>query len=198
MSELVEEFVLPIRQMVERLSAGELLGLATDTTYALVAAISSRRGVTRLRELRNLPPSRPLSLLFHDLTPISRFAFIDRTAYRLVKSLIPGHYTFILRATKEVPRLLLNRQRTVGIRFPGRPLVTALCEAMTLPLVSASAALPDGGYAESAEALAELYPDVELVANGGHQPAEPSTVIDLTGPAPVLVRQGAGKLPFEM
>jgi tRNA threonylcarbamoyl adenosine modification protein (Sua5/YciO/YrdC/YwlC family) len=186
------EFETPIREQTRLLREGGVIGLATDTTYALIAALSSRRGVERLREMRHLPPSKNLSLLLRDLTDISRYAYVDRIGYRLVKRLTPGRFTFVLRATKEVPRLTLTNQRTVGIRICGVSIVDALCESLGEPLISASAVLGSGGYAETAEELAAEYPSADAVMDGGTRIPEVSTVIDLTGPTPHILRTGSG------
>ncbi len=195
MAAIRDEFETPLREIAALLKEGGVIGLATDTTYALVAALSSKKGVERLRDLRNLPPSKNLSLLLKDLTLISHYAYIDRVGYRLMKRLTPGRYTFILRATKELPRLTLTKQRTVGVRICGVPIVDAVCEAIGEPLISGSAVSGDGnGYCETAEAFAETYPRLDLVLEGGFHLAEASTVIDLTGSAPAILREGSGPL----
>jgi tRNA threonylcarbamoyl adenosine modification protein (Sua5/YciO/YrdC/YwlC family) len=186
------EFETPIREQTRLLREGGVIGLATDTTYALVAALTSRKGVERLRDMRHLPPSKPLSLLIRNLTDISRYAYIDRIGYRLVKRLTPGRFTFVLRATKDVPRLTLTNQRTVGIRICGVSIVDALCESLGEPLISASAVITGGGYAETADELAAEYPQANAVLDGGTHLAEVSTLIDLTGPTPQVLRTGSG------
>lgn len=175
------------------LQKGGVVGLATDTTYALVAALSSKRGVERLREMRRVAPSKPLSLLMKDLTEISRFAFVDRIGYRLMKRLTPGQFTFILRATKEVPRMTLTKQRTVGVRIPDVPIVTAILDALGEPLVSGSAVVWNVGYAEDPEQIVACYPELDLFLDAGHKACETSTVIDLTGTTPVVVRMGSAE-----
>lgn len=192
MAQIRGEFETPIREQTRLLREGGVIGLATDTTYALVAALTSRKGVERLREMRHLPPSKNLSLLIRDLTDISRYAYIDRIGYRLVKRLTPGRFTFVLRATKDVPRLTLTNQRTVGIRICGISIVDALCESLGEPLISASAVVDGDRYAESAEELAQEYPQADAVMDGGIHLPEVSTVIDLTGPTPQVLRSGSG------
>ena len=194
MVRIYSEFEVSIRELAESLEKGGVIGLATDTTYALVAALSSRRGVEKLRELRKVPPSKNLSLLIKGLTQISKFAYIDRIGYRLVKRVTPGHYTFILKATKEVPRLTLTKQRTVGIRICGMPLIDAMCEAIGEPLISGSAVLPPNGYCETASAVAEKYPELDYVFDGGFCSANYSTVIDLTESNPIIQREGIGNI----
>lgn len=193
MAKVTAEFETPIREIAGILEKGGIVGVATDTTYALIAALSSRAGVEHLRKLRNLPPSKPLSLLLSDLGDISRWAFVDRSAYRLMKRLSPGKYTFILRATKEVPRATLTNQRTVGIRIIQTNVIEALCKALPCPLISASAANREGGYAQTAQELNELYPELNLIIDSGIVVPDVSTIIDLTGSEPVILREGSEK-----
>ncbi|RMH59810.1 MAG: threonylcarbamoyl-AMP synthase [Candidatus Hydrogenedentota bacterium] len=189
------EFERPLREVAAVLRKGEVIGAATDSVYALLAALDSRRGVATLREIRRIPPAKPLALLLNDFSRVSKLAFLDRPAYRLIRRLTPGHFTFILRATKALPRLTLTRQRTVGIRIIECPIINALCEAVGGPLVSASAARPEGGYAETAEEVAWLYPEAERVLDRGPVSPAPSTVIDLTGAHPEILRIGTPAPP---
>lgn len=193
MARIVPEYETPVRELAASLASGAVVGLATDTTYALVAQLTSRSGVESLREMRRIPPSKPLALLLPDLAMISQYAYVDRIAFRLMKRLAPGSYTFVLRATKEVPRMTLTNQRTVGIRICGKKIINALCLALDTPLISASAVMGDG-YAETAAEVAEEYPALECVVDSGTIPAEASTIIDLTGATPMILRAGAGSV----
>lgn len=189
MTRITGEFSESIREIAAAIERGGVIGVGTDTTYALVTGISSKTGVERLREMRKIPPSKNLSLLMPDLTEISRWAFVDRAAYRMMKRLTPGRYTFILRATKEIPRVTLTNQRTVGIRICDKPIVVALCRSLASPLISASAAVGEG-YASTAEEFASAYPGLELIIDSGTIRPEVSTIIDLTGAEPVTLREG--------
>lgn len=193
MPEIAKEFEIPIREVADLLRDGEIISLATDTTYAIVAALSSKKGVEKLRRVRNVSASKNLSLLLKDLSSISQYAFLDNTGYRLIKRLTPGHYTFILRATKKVPRLTLTNQRTVGIRICGKDFINALCDALDEPLISGSAIISPDRYCETAEEVELNYPDVSYIFDAGLMPAERSTVIDLTGALPNILREGLGK-----
>lgn len=196
MVQIAGEYARPVRELAKMLERGDVIGVATDTTYALVASVDSKEGVTKLRDMRSLPATKSLSMFLKNLSSVSRFAFMDRTAFRLMKKTTPGSYTFILRATKEVPRLLLTKQREVGVRICGVTMVETLLETLGSPIVTASAAYHDS-YAETAEETAEAYPKAALVLDGGRCLSKPSTIVDLTGGSPVIVREGTGDIgPF--
>ena len=199
MVRIYSEFEVSIRELAESLEKGGVIGLATDTTYALVAALSSRRGVEKLRELRKVPPSKNLSLLIKDLTQISKFAYIDRIGYRLVKRVTPGHYTFILKATKEVPnRLQHEKRKTIGLRVPDNKVLQSLLTILGEPLLSTSLILPNEKEAllDSEEMIERVSKQVDCIIDGGWLGTEVSTVIDLHEDTPVLVRAGKGAVDF--
>ncbi|MDZ4202719.1 MAG: L-threonylcarbamoyladenylate synthase [Gallionella sp.] len=184
-----------IRQAAEMLRDGAVIVYPTDSGYALGCHLDDKDAVTRIRQIRGVDDKHHMTLVCRDLSEIARYARIDNSKFRLLKANTPGSYTFILDATKEVPRRLQHPKRsTVGIRVPDHPVALALLEELDEPLLSSTLILPDGIYPltdveEIRERLEQL---VELVIEGGAVGLEPSTVIDLTGDDPVLIRQGKG------
>jgi tRNA threonylcarbamoyl adenosine modification protein (Sua5/YciO/YrdC/YwlC family) len=156
--------------------------------------------VERLRRIRGIDDKQLLSLLVRDLSELSNFAMVDNQQYRLIKSVTPGPYVFVLQATKEVPRRLSHPSRkTIGLRVPDHAITLALLEALGEPLLASTLILPpDTEPLNDPEEIRErLEKQVELVIDSGACPAEPSTVIDLSSGEPVLVRAGRGSLePF--
>ncbi|SDV49300.1 L-threonylcarbamoyladenylate synthase [Chitinasiproducens palmae] len=189
-----------IKQASEILAAGGLVALPTDSCYALVCHLDDRQAVDRLRRLRGIDDRQHLSLLVRDLSELANFAMVDNQQYRLIKSVTPGPYVFVLEATREVPRRLSHPSRkTIGLRVPSHPLTQALLETLGQPLIASTLILPpDDEPLNDPEAIRErLEKQIELVIDGGACAAEPSTVIDLTGASPQLVRAGRGALePF--
>ena len=189
-----------IRQAAEVLRSGGVIVYPTDSCYALGCHLDDKDAVTRIRQIRNLDEQHHMTLMCRDLSEISRYALVDNTKFRLLKSNTPGSYTFILGATKEVPRRLQHPKRsTIGIRIPDHPVALALLEELGEPILSSTLILPEEeGVLNDAERIRELLEKkVDLVIDGGAVGADFTTVIDLTGDVPVLVRRGKGDIaPF--
>lgn len=184
-----------IRQAAAMLRDGGIVVYPTDTCYALGCHLDDKDAVTRIRQIRQLDEQHHFTLMCRDLSEISRYARVDNSKFRLLKANTPGNYTFILEATKEVPKRLQHPKRsTIGIRIPDHPVALALLEEMGEPILSSTLILPDAEWPlNDAELIRELLEKkVELVIDGGSVGVDFSTVIDLTGDAPVLLRQGKG------
>ncbi|KND56465.1 hypothetical protein BPUN_0601 [Candidatus Paraburkholderia kirkii] len=189
-----------INQAVQIVRDGGIVVLSTDSSYALACHLDDKDAVERLRRIRGIDDKQLLSLLVRDLSELSNFAMVDNRQYRLIKSVTPGPYVFVLQATKEVPRRLSHPSRkTIGLRVPDHVITLALLEALGEPLLASTMILPpDTEPLNDAEEIRErLEKQIELVIDAGACPAELSTVIDLSAGEPVLVRAGRGSLePF--
>ena len=189
-----------IRQAAAMLRDGGIVVYPTDSCYALGCHLDDKDAVTRIRQIRQLDEQHHLTLMCRDLSEISRYARVDNSKFRLLKSNTPGSYTFILEATKEVPKRLQHPKRsTIGIRIPDHPVALALLEELGEPMSSSTLILPDEEWPlNDAERIRELLEKkVELVIDGGAVGVDFTTVIDLTGDKPVLLRQGKGDIaPF--
>ena len=189
-----------IRQAAAMLREGGIVVYPTDSCYALGCHLGDKDAVTRIRQIRQLDERHHLTLMCRDLSEISRYARVDNSKFRLLKSNTPGSYTFILEATKEVPKRLQHPKRsTVGIRIPDHPVALALLEELGEPMSSSTLILPDEEWPlNDAERIRELLEKkVDLVIDGGVVGVDFTTVIDLTGDAPILLRHGKGDIaPF--
>ena len=188
-----------IRHAVEIIRDDGLVVYPTDSSYALGCHVGDKRGMDRIRRIRALDNRHNFTLVCRDLSEIAVYARVDNSAYRLMKSLTPGPYTFILRATHEVPRRLQNpKRKTIGIRIPDHAITQALLEELGEPLMSSTLILPgrDMPETDAVEIREQLERDVDLVIDGGHCGFEPTTVIDMTSGAPVVLREGCG--PVDM
>jgi tRNA threonylcarbamoyl adenosine modification protein (Sua5/YciO/YrdC/YwlC family) len=189
-----------INQAVQIIRDGGIVALPTDSSYALACHLDDKNAVERLRRIRGIDDKQHLSLLVRDLSELANFAMVDNQQFRLLKSVTPGPYVFVLQATKEVPRRLSHPSRkTIGLRVPDHRITLDLLEALGEPLLASTLILPpDTEPLNDAEEIRErLEKQVELVIDSGPCAAEPSTVIDLSGDEPVLVRAGRGSLePF--
>ncbi len=184
-----------IKQAAQIIHGGGIVALPTDSCYALVCHLDDKDAVMRLRRLRAVDDKHHLTLLCRDLSEIAQYARIDNRQYRLLKSATPGPYTFILEATKEVPRRLSHPSRkTIGLRVPENRIAHALLEELGQPLLGTTLILPEGQepLTDPEEIRDRLERQIELVIDGGACSLEPTTVIDLTGEEPVLLRQGRG------
>lgn len=189
-----------IRQAAEIVRAGGVIAYPTDSCYALGCHLDDKAAVTRIRAIRGLDDSHHMSLMCRDLAEIARFAKVDNRAYRLLKANTPGSYTFLLTATKEVPRRLQHpRRATIGLRVPDHPVALALLEELGEPLVSTTLLLPGESepMSEGEQIRSRLERQIELVLDSGPCGFAMTTVVDLSGETPELVRAGRGPLqPF--
>ncbi|HEV7616523.1 MAG TPA: L-threonylcarbamoyladenylate synthase [Burkholderiaceae bacterium] len=189
-----------IKQAAQIIDAGGIVALPTDSCYALVCHLDDKNAVERLRRIRAVDDKHHLTLLCRDLSEISSYARVDNRQYRLLKATTPGPYTFILEATKEVPRRLSHPSRkTIGLRVPENRIAHALLEELGQPLLGTTLILPGQGepLTDPDDVRELLERQVELVIDGGACGLEPTTVLDLTGEEPVLIRQGRGSAaPF--
>jgi len=184
-----------IRQAVEIIRADGLIVYPTDSSYALGCHVGDKRGMERICRIRALDKKHNFTLVCRDLSEIAIYAKVDNSAYRLLRSLTPGPYTFILSATHEVPRRLQNpKRKTIGIRVPDHPIAQALLAELGEPLMSSTLILPgkDMPETEAEEIRERLEREVDLVIDGGHCGVEPTTVIDMSEGAPQVLRLGCG------
>lgn len=187
-----------IKQSVDIIKRGGLIAYPTDSAYALGCHIGDKMALDRVRALRDLDKEHNFTLLCRDLSELASFARVDNAAFRLLRNHTPGPFTFILNATSDVPRRLLHpKRKTVGLRIPENNIALALVEELGEPMLTCSLILPDNHLPETdAEQIREqLEHQVDLVIDGGHCGVDPTTVVDLTGAAPVIRRQGKGELP---
>jgi tRNA threonylcarbamoyl adenosine modification protein (Sua5/YciO/YrdC/YwlC family) len=186
-----------VHQAVEILRNDGLLVYPTDSSYALGCRVGDKRGMERIRRIRQLDNKHNFTLMCRDLSEISTYARVDNSSYRLMKSLTPGAYTFILRATHEVPRRLQHpKRKTIGIRIPDHPVAQALLEELGEPMMSSTLILPGADMPETdAHDIRErLEHDVDLVIDGGSCGVEPTTVVELVDGVPEVVREGCGSV----
>lgn len=186
-----------IKQAAEMLRNGAVIVYPTDSGYALGCHLDDKDAVQRIRQIRGVDDKHLMTLVCRDLSELAKYARVDNAQFRLLKNNTPGSYTFILEATREVPRRLQHPKRsTVGLRIPDHPVALALLDELNEPLLSSTLILPDEELPltdvdEIRERLERL---VDLVIEGGTVGVEPTTVIDLTDAVPVLVRRGKGEI----
>ncbi|MBI5660491.1 MAG: threonylcarbamoyl-AMP synthase [Nitrosomonadales bacterium] len=191
-----------IRQAAAMLRDGAVIVYPTDSCYALGCHLGDGTAVERIRRIRGLDDSHYMTLMCRDLSELARYARVDNAQFRLLKNNTPGSYTFILDATKEVPKRLQHpRRNVIGLRIPDHPAALALLEELSEPLLSSTLILPgDAQPLNDAEEIRHrLGRSVDLILDGGPAGLEPTTVVDLTGTTPVVTRRGKGDAaPFEI
>ena len=184
-----------VRHAVDIIRDGGVAVVPTDSSYAIVCHLDDKGAVERIQRIRQLDKHHNFTLLCRDLSEIASYARVDNFAYRLLRARTPGPYTFLLRATAEVPRLLQHpKRKTIGIRVPDHAVLHALLMEYGQPLMSASLILPGAEFPETdaADIREKLEHQVDLIIDGGHCGVEPTTVVDLTEAAPRVIRQGRG------
>jgi tRNA threonylcarbamoyl adenosine modification protein (Sua5/YciO/YrdC/YwlC family) len=182
-----------IKRVTEVLKGGGVIAYPTDTVYGLGCELYNKKGIEHIYLLKGTDKKRPFSLICSDLKDISSYAKVSNYAYKTMKRLLPGPYTFILEATKLVPKIMLTPRKTAGIRVPNNPICLAIVRELGQPIISASATLPSGEMLyDPAEIEGRLGKNLDSVIDGGILNSEPSSIIDLTGDTPKILRKGKG------
>lgn len=188
-----------IQQVVDRLKGGAVICYPTDTGYGIGCDLFSSKAVKTIMQIKHRPKGKPFSFMCSDLKNISSYAHVSNTAYRLLKKNLPGPYTFVLPGTKLVPKTMATKQKTVGIRVPENPISRMLLETLGNPIVNTSIPHEEGEVpmADPYDIDSLLGKRVALVIDGGEVYPDPSSLIDLTGDFPVVLREGKGDvIPF--
>jgi tRNA threonylcarbamoyl adenosine modification protein (Sua5/YciO/YrdC/YwlC family) len=186
-----------VQQAAEILRKGGVVVLPTDACYVLACPLADKTAVDRLRAIRGIDDKHLLTLMCRDLKELAVYAQVDNAQYRFLRDWTPGAYTFVLPATKEVPRRLWHPSRkTVGLRVPDHPVVAHLLEELGEPVLSSSLVLPgeDQPLTDPDDAMQRLTRRVDLLIDAGSQGFEPTTVIDMTGDTPQVTRAGRGPI----
>ncbi|MFD0966402.1 L-threonylcarbamoyladenylate synthase [Seminibacterium arietis] len=190
-----------IHQAVEILRKGGVIVYPTDSGYALGCMLGNKHAMDRIVAIRKLPEGHNFTLVCSDLSELSTYSLVTNRAYRLIKNNTPGSYTFILTATKELPRrLMTSKRKTIGIRVPNNQIALDLLKELGEPILSCSLMLPGEEYitqSDPEEIRERLEHQVELIIHGGYLDQRPTTVVDLTEDTPVILREGSGPItPF--
>lgn len=184
-----------VARAVEVMRRGGVIAYPTDTVYGLGCDIRDKRAMERIYRMKGMSKQQLLSFICADLSDIARYAYVHDYAYRIMKRLVPGPYTFVLQATREVPKVLRLERKTVGIRVPDHALALSLARELGGPVASTSASL-DGEVLIDPREIETRFPEVELVLDADGCGLTPSTVVDLSGDEAVIVREGAGPVDF--
>ena len=186
-----------LRQAAQMIEHGGVAAIPTDSCYALVCRLDDKEAADRVRRIRGVDERHHLTLLCRDLSEIANYAKVDNVQYRLIRNVTPGPYTFILEATREVPRRLSHPSRkTIGIRVPDHPVAQGLLDVLGQPLISTTLLLPGDELprTDASEIRERLEHDVDLVIDSGDAGIEPTTIVDLTAREAVIVRRGRGSI----
>ncbi|MBV5305708.1 MAG: threonylcarbamoyl-AMP synthase [Desulfobulbaceae bacterium] len=188
-----------IQPVIERLRDGAIICYPTDTGYGVGCDLFHQKAIKRLMQIKKRPEGKPFSFMCSSLKDISEYAHVSNRAYRLMKKNLPGAYTFVLPGSKLVPKIMATKQKTVGIRVPDHPICQLLLETLGNPLINTSIPV-DSDHpvpTEAYEIEMLLGNRVDIIIDGGLVYPDPSTLIDLTGDEPVILRQGKGDIaPF--
>lgn len=188
-----------VRKAAEVLTSGGIVIYPTDTVYGIGCSVENKDAIEKIHLIKGQRTDKPFSFVCSDLKHISEYAHVSNAAFKIMKHLIPGPYTFILPAArmKQLPKILVSKRKTVGIRVPDSPIALRLVRELGHPILSTSATDDDGEILNDPESIAEKYQNVvELILDGGVLVSDPSTVLDLTGDRAKVVRLGAGDVSF--
>ena len=182
-----------IEQVANLLREGGVIAYPTDTIYGLGCDITNKKAIERVYQIKRRPKDKPFSFLCSDLKNISQYAKVSNYAYKTMRRLLPGPYTFILEGSHLVPKMMLTKRRTAGIRVPDNPICMALINALGNPILSTSAASPEDELFSEPWLIDDHFGKLlDAVIDGGPVPGEPSSVISLIGDEPEIIREGLG------
>ncbi len=182
-----------IKQVVKILTQGGVVVYPTDTCYGIGADIFNKKAIERIYQIKRQPKTTPFSFVCSGLSDISKYAHVTDYAYRILKRFLPGPYTFILEGSRQVPKMMLTKRRTVGIRIPDHPVCLAIVKELGNPLISASAGTPDGNlWSDPRKIAQQLGKQVDIVVDSGLISPSPSSVVSLVDDEPVVIRKGKG------
>jgi tRNA threonylcarbamoyl adenosine modification protein (Sua5/YciO/YrdC/YwlC family) len=183
-----------IRRAAEALEAGGVIAYPTDTVYGLGCDLLNKKAIDRLYQIKQMDKSHQLAFVCPDLGDIARYAIVENHHYRVLRHFLPGPYTFILEATREVPKLVQSKRKTVGIRIPNSEVIRAITRELGRPVISTTAQRAGEDPHVDPHEINVAFKGLDLVLDGGAGGMVPTTVIDLTQVPPVVVREGAGSI----
>lgn len=178
---------------VQILQEGGVIAYPTDFTYGFGCGLGEKKALEKIYRLRNIPKGKPLSIICKDIRQASNYVYISDAAFKLMKRVLPGPYTFIFRASHEVPKILLGKRKEVGIRICQNPIAHGLLELMTMPILNSTVVWEGENLVDPDFIYDQFQKEIELIVDGGKVSGEMSTVIDFTRDIPVVVREGAGR-----
>jgi tRNA threonylcarbamoyl adenosine modification protein (Sua5/YciO/YrdC/YwlC family) len=182
-----------VRQAVEILKAGGVISYPTDTTYGLGCDIFNKEAIERVYRLKRMTKHKPLSFICADLKDIAKYAQVSNYAYQVMRKLLPGPYTFVLLATKTVPKMMLTKRKTVGIRVPKNDICLSIVTELGHPIISTSAQVEDEEILSSSSDIERKFGHgLDLIIDDGTLVSQPSTMIELVSDVPVILREGSG------
>lgn len=182
-----------IERIVEILRDGGVIAYPTDTIYGIGCDITNKKAIARVYQIKQRPKNKPFSFICSDLKNISQYAKVSNYAYKTMRRLLPGPYTFILDGSSQVPKMMLTKRKTAGIRVPDHPICMMLIKRLGNPIISTSAATPDGDLFNEPWLIEEHYGKLlDAVIDGGPVPGEPSSVISLIDDEPEVLRAALG------
>lgn len=182
-----------INRIVETLKNGGIIAYPTDTFYGIGCDIFNKAAIGKIYQLKRRPRNKPFSFICSDLTNISRYAQVTNYAYKTMKRLLPGPYTFVLKGSRLVPKIMLTKRKTVGLRVPEHDICLAIVKELGHPVLSTSAVTPEGETLETPGEIDEKFGHaIDIIIDGGYVPSSPSSVISLIDDEPEIIREGLG------
>jgi len=186
-----------IKQVIDVLERGGVIAYPTDSGYALGCTLGNKKAMDKIVNIRKLSKRHHFTLMLKDLSHVGEYAKLNNSDFRLLNKILPGAYTFILEGSKDIPNRLLNgKSKTIGIRVSNNPIVQAILEDLTEPMMSVSLIIKGYEFYNCNDIKIALNGSIDLVIDAGHCPPEPTTVVDLSGDNIQVLREGSGSIDF--